>query len=149
MPRVKIKMQEYEKLPDKRFPWMAMELKELFEIMHTQIESLDNFIRLMGDLFTFNELHMASQRWQIAKMVWGDEKNHQEIAEELSCSPVTVSRVAGWVWSGQDGFRNILTKLVGTKTERIVVEQDIRRDKQREKRSRLKYKGASGFANLP
>lgn len=147
MPRVKIKMQEYEKLPDKRFPWMTPELKEIFEVMHTQIESLDDFIRLMGDLFTFNELHMASQRWQIAKMVW-NEKPYGDIAEKLYCSPVTVNRIAGFVWYGEDGFRNLLTKLFGTKAERIAVEQDIRRDKRREKCSRPKYKGASGFANL-
>lgn len=139
MPRVNIKL--HHNPPGTRFPWMTPELKELFEVLHKEIEDFNEFVEFMGDLLTYNELLMAALRWQIAKRIWEDEKSYDETAEELRCSTSTVTRVAKRVRYGEDGFRKILLRLVDTRADKKRIERE-KKDLERIKRlTRPRYKG--------
>lgn len=139
MPRVKVKLRHNP--VGTRFPWMSPEIKELFEILQKEIEDFNEFAQFMRDLFTFNELHMAALRWQIAKKVWEGGKTYNEVAEDLGCSTTTVTRVAGWVHHGEDGYRKVLLRLADTQKDKKRLEREKKDFEHIEKLKRPRYKG--------
>lgn len=62
------------------------------------------------DLCTIDEIKAMSERWQIAKLVY-QGMPYRKIAEKLGVSTTTVSRVAVWVFHGENGYKKTLDKL--------------------------------------
>jgi TrpR-related protein YerC/YecD len=71
------------------------------------IKEAESFFR---DLCTIDEIKEMSERWQIVQML-EKEASYREIAEKLSVSTTTVSRVALWLNNGAGGYRLVLDKL--------------------------------------
>ena len=62
------------------------------------------------DLCTIDEIKAMDERWKIAKLVY-QGMPYRKIAEKLGVSTTTVSRVAVWVFHGENGYKKTLDKL--------------------------------------
>lgn len=69
-----------------------------------------NFFR---DLLTIGEIDAASERWEMARLLWTTNLSYKEIAKKTGGSTTTVTRVAQWLNHGMGGYRTILTRLSG------------------------------------
>ncbi len=74
------------------------------------LESVEEAEDYFRDLCTIDELKAMSERWQIAKLVYKGMP-YREIAEKLGVSTTTISRVAVWVFHGENGYKNVLDKM--------------------------------------
>ncbi len=76
-------------------------------------QDVANFLR---DLLTPAEIEEFANRLEIAQLLISDkEYSYQEIAKEVGTSTTTVTRVAQWLFSGSDGYRKVLSKLLKKK----------------------------------
>lgn len=73
----------------------------------TRQEAL-NFLR---DLLTPVELEEFAKRIEIAKFLYDKKMSYQEIADKLSVSTTTVTRVAQWLRRGCGGYESVLQRL--------------------------------------
>lgn len=87
--------------------------KELFGAV-LKLKNLSEAQKFFRDLLTINEIEEFSKRFQIAKLVYQGELTYQEIAKRLQTSTATVTRVAGWLKGGENGYRLILRRLFGS-----------------------------------
>jgi len=67
-----------------------------------------NFLR---DLLTLKEIEEFSKRLQIAEMLFTNKKTYKEIAKKVGTSTTTVTRVAQWLFRGEDGYKTVLKRL--------------------------------------
>lgn len=65
------------------------------------------------DLMTISELDAASERWQMAKLLWTTNLTYKEIAKKTGGSTTTVTRVAQWLYHGMNGYKTLLNRLFG------------------------------------
>jgi TrpR-related protein YerC/YecD len=93
---------------------MNEEMRQLFLDMG-KVKDSRELAEFLKDLLTDDELRMISQRWQIARGLWGKEISYRDLAGEVGTSVATVSRVAYKVWYGGDGLRRILGRVLPRK----------------------------------
>ncbi len=74
------------------------------------LENVKEAEAFFRDLCTIDEIKAMSERWQIAKLVYKGIP-YRKIADKLGVSTTTVSRVAVWVFHGEDGYKKALDKL--------------------------------------
>lgn len=78
----------------------------------TILESSNEAKRFLKDLLTIDELEEFEKRWAIAQLLWSTELTYREIAEKLSTSTTTVSRVARFLEKEPyHGYKAVLSKL--------------------------------------
>lgn len=65
------------------------------------------------DLMTISELDAASERWQMAKLLWTTNLTYKEIAKKTGGSTTTITRVAQWLIHGMGGYKTLLNRLFG------------------------------------
>lgn len=82
---------------------------ELFKAI-LSLENTKEAEAFFRDLCTIDEIKVMSERWQIAKLVY-QGMPYRKIADKLGVSTTTVSRVAVWVFHGEDGYKNALDKM--------------------------------------
>lgn len=70
-------------------------------------------LAFMRDLLTIGEIDAASERWQIATLLWTTNLSYKEIANRTHSSTTTITRVAQWIENGMGGYQTILTRLFG------------------------------------
>ncbi|MBI5356886.1 hypothetical protein HZB78_04765, partial [Candidatus Collierbacteria bacterium] len=61
----------------------------------------------------------ASERWQMAKLLWTTNLSYKEIAKKTGGSTTTVTRVAHWLDQGMGGSQDILSRLFGTRKRKL------------------------------
>ena len=83
--------------------------KELFQAI-SLLENAQEAKDFFRDLCTLDEIQAMTERWQIAQMV-DKGVSYREIAKKLDVSTTTVSRVALWLYNGENGYRKILDKM--------------------------------------
>lgn len=90
---------------------MKKQFKDLIEAV-AQLENekeIENFLR---DLLTPTETEELSTRYQIAFLLWSTEMSYADIAEKLSTSTTTVTRVARFLHKEPyGGYRTVLQRL--------------------------------------
>lgn len=69
------------------------------------------------DLLTIGELDAASERWQMAKLLWTTNLTYKEIAKKTGGSTTTVTRVAQWLDHGMNGYKTLLERLFWAKRQ--------------------------------
>ena len=85
------------------------DMEDLFKAIGT-LKSPTELANFFRDLMTIKELEDMSLRWRIAKLL--DKKiPYLEIAKQCSVSTTTVTRVALWLYHGQNGYRTALSHL--------------------------------------
>jgi TrpR-related protein YerC/YecD len=68
----------------------------------------------LRDLLTPAEIGEFSRRFQIAKLLWTTTLPYLDIAEKVSVSTTTVTRVAQWLYKESfQGYFKVLTRLYG------------------------------------
>ena len=90
-------------------PNIDKKAKELFRAI-TSLETSQEAQNFFRDLCTLDEIQAMAERWQIAQMV---DKGipYRRIAKKLDVSTTTVSRVALWLYNGENGYRQALDKM--------------------------------------
>ena len=87
----------------------STEMNELFKAILT-LESEAEAAQFFRDLLTLPELKEFANRWQIVKLL-STGKPYATIAQELSVSTATVTRVASWLNGGAGGYKKIASRL--------------------------------------
>lgn len=81
----------------------------LFEVI-LKLKSVKEAEAFFRDLCTIREIKEMSERWEIAQMLDKDIP-YRDIALKLKVSTTTVSRVATWLFNGENGYRSMLNKM--------------------------------------
>jgi len=74
------------------------------------LNSVEEAERFFRDLCTIDEIKDMSERWEIAQQV-NKGVPYRKIADKLNVSTTTVSRVAFWLYNGEDGYKLALNRL--------------------------------------
>ena len=85
------------------------EMKELFQAI-VSIDNEKEVAAFFRDLLTTAEITEFANRWQIVKMLMV-EKPYAEIAQKLSVSTTTVTRVSHWLHQGMGGYLSVAKKM--------------------------------------
>ena len=88
--------------------------KQLFNAI-LKIKSEKEAANFFRDLLTIGEINSASERWQIAKLLWSTKLSYVEIAKKTGASTTTITRVAHWLDHGMGGYQKILRQLLPPK----------------------------------
>ena len=104
------KYTKYQKLPQDKKQEVILELCHAISMVKT----MPDVAKLLGDLFSEQEVQMIGKRLQIAKMLLQD-KRYEDIKEELKVSQPTIARVNLWLQQGGDGFRMLMKMGLGKK----------------------------------
>jgi len=89
--------------PDKK----DRKLIKAFSLLKSETE-IQNFLR---DLLTISEIKEASNRFQIATLLWKRELSYESIARKAETSTTTVTRVAHWLFKeGLNGYQTVLKR---------------------------------------
>lgn len=88
---------------------------KLFEAI-LSLENLDECRRFFEDICTIKELKEISQRWAVVRML-DNGSNYLEISKETGASTATISRVNRCLVYGSGGYKEILEKTRGEKSE--------------------------------
>lgn len=88
--------------------------KELFKAI-LELKNDKEAAAFLRDLLTISEIEAASERWQMAKLLWTTSLSYKKIAKKTSGSTTTVTRVAHWIENGMGGYKTILTRLFGSR----------------------------------
>lgn len=84
------------------------QLIKAFASLKTETE-IQNFLR---DLLTLPEIKEASNRFEIATLLWKRGMSYQAIAKRAQTSTTTVTRVADWLFKkGLNGYQTALKRL--------------------------------------
>ncbi|PIR83635.1 hypothetical protein COU18_03050 [Candidatus Kaiserbacteria bacterium CG10_big_fil_rev_8_21_14_0_10_51_14] len=84
---------------------------ELFRAILT-LKNVDECRRFFRDVCTIGEIREISARLQIARKLSGSAPpSYEDIAEQLTTSTATVTRVAHWLHHGRGGYPLILKRL--------------------------------------
>ena len=67
------------------------------------------------DILTIGEIDAASERWQMAKLLWTTNLSYKEIAKKTGGSTTTITRVAHWLDHGLGGYQAVLTRLFSSR----------------------------------
>jgi len=86
--------------------------KSLFEAI-LKLKSPAEASAFFRDLLTINELDAASERWQMAQLLWTTDLSYKQIAKKTGGSTTTITRVAHWLHSGMGGYKTLLIRLFG------------------------------------
>ena len=89
-------------------------LFEAILCLKTKEECYDFF----EDLCTVKELQSMAQRMEVARML-KEKKTYAEIATKTGASTVTISRVNRSLNYGSDGYKLVLNRLKGKKSDDI------------------------------
>jgi TrpR-related protein YerC/YecD len=95
-----------DKLTNKEKVNLLFDLIHAFKIVRTPEQTA----LLLSDLLTANEISNISKRLRIGKLLLNG-KTHREIADELHCSFVTVSKVRNWLNNGGEGLKYVIKNL--------------------------------------
>ncbi|MBI3291171.1 helix-turn-helix domain-containing protein [Candidatus Falkowbacteria bacterium] len=71
------------------------------------VEECERFFR---DLLTIEEISEFSKRWQVARLL-NQHKPYREVAKKTGLSTTTVTRVAHWLYNGEDGYKLALKRI--------------------------------------
>lgn len=83
----------------------------LFEAF-LSLSSEDEVKRFMRDLCTPKEIEAFIERWEIAKLLFKGKLNYRDIAEKVSSSTTTVTRVARFLnQEPYEGYKIVLGKV--------------------------------------
>lgn len=88
--------------------------KELFKTI-LRLKNEKEASVFFRDLLTIGEIEAASERWQMAKLLWTTSLSYKKIAKKTGGSTTTVTRVAHWIENGMGGYKTILTRLFGAR----------------------------------
>ena len=84
--------------------------KEKFLVQKlTEVKNPHVMEALLRDLCTLSEITEFSNRLEIARLL-ANGHSYQEVADIMSVSTTTVSRVAHWLYKGCGGYYEILLK---------------------------------------
>jgi len=89
--------------------WKTTKLKKLskaFLALHNE-EDMLNFLR---DLCTLEELEELSARWEAVQLI-AQKISYRKISEKTGLSTTTVTRIAHWLYHGENGYKKALEKL--------------------------------------
>ncbi|KKU14005.1 MAG: hypothetical protein UX17_C0003G0008 [Parcubacteria group bacterium GW2011_GWC2_45_7] len=75
-----------------------------------QLKNIDEAHRFFRDLCTLEEIDEMARRWQVAMML-AKNRPYRKIAQEVSVSTSTVTRVSHWINQGMGGYKLILQRL--------------------------------------
>lgn len=96
-------MQTYPTKTDKQLIKAFSKLKNDREIT--------GFLR---DLLTQAEIEEFSRRFEIAKLLWTTTQSYAEIADAVSTSTTTVTRVSHWLYKeSYQGYATVLDRMYG------------------------------------
>lgn len=84
-------------------------LENLFEAI-LSLENMEECYNFFEDLCTVPELRALSQRYQVAYLLLQGNV-YNEIVKETGASTATISRVNRSLNLGNDGYKNVMTKL--------------------------------------
>jgi len=74
-------------------------------------KEIENFLK---DLLTPGEIKAIQERWAIAKLLYKKELTYREIAEKLSVSTTTITRVRRFLMKeSNNGYLTALKKMKG------------------------------------
>ena len=74
------------------------------------LESLEECYRFFEDLCTIKEIQDMAQRYDAANLLY-DGVSYQKIAEQVSISSATISRVNRCLNYGEGGYRSAIEKM--------------------------------------
>ena len=86
--------------------------KQLFKAI-LKLKSPAETAAFFRDLLTIAEIDAASERWEMAKLLWTTDLSYKQIAKKTGGSTTTITRVAHWLHSGMGGYKTILIRLFG------------------------------------
>lgn len=75
-----------------------------------QLSTVEEMTAFLRDITTVAEITSMGERLAVAGMV-SEGKTYREIAETLSVSTTTVTRVAHWYHHGEGGYKTVLERL--------------------------------------
>lgn len=90
--------------------------KELFKAI-LKLKNEKEAAAFFRDLLTISEIEAASERWQMAKLLWTTTLSYKKIAKKTGGSTTTVTRVAHWIENGMSGYKTILARMFGTRKQ--------------------------------
>jgi TrpR-related protein YerC/YecD len=80
----------------------------------SQLSNEKEITGFLRDLLTPAEIEEFSRRFQIAKLLWTTNKSYADIADFVSTSTTTVTRVAHWLYKEpHQGYANVLKRMYG------------------------------------
>jgi len=88
--------------------------KQLFKAI-LKLKSPAEASAFFRDLLTINELDAASERWQMAQLLWTTDLSYKQIAKKTGGSTTTITRVAQWLDHGRGGYKIVLERLFGSR----------------------------------
>lgn len=98
----------YMKNSDQLDPKKMEKLYEAFLALKTP----DECKRFLRDLCTLSELREMSERFLVADMI-SQKIPYREIAARTGVSTGTITRIAHWLYHGEEGYALILKRLEG------------------------------------
>ena len=95
--------------------WDERYLSELFAALQA-IRSIEEFERFFDDLCTPAELRSMADRWRVARLL-DQGLSYRVINEKTGVSTATITRVARSLTYGTGGYRMVLQRQQGEKSE--------------------------------
>ena len=89
--------------------WQSPDSDALFAAI-LKLKNVGECERFFRDLCTLKELEELVMRFKIAGLLHEDKQSYLQIAEEVGTSTATITRVAHWLHSGENGYKLILNR---------------------------------------
>lgn len=86
--------------------WKTKKLKQLAKAL-LSIDSEKDMMNFLRDLCTLEELEELSDRWEVVLLL-DKGISYREITKKTGVSTATVTRIAQWLNSGEDGYKTAL-----------------------------------------
>ncbi len=96
--------------------WRTADTDALFEAV-LRLQATDEAARFFRDLCTLRELHDLANRWAVARLLDAG-LHYAEIAARTGASTATITRIAQWLRHGEGGYRLLLDRSRGERSER-------------------------------
>jgi len=88
--------------------WKTPKLKKLARAL-LSIDSPKHMQMFLRDLCTLEELEELSSRWEVVTLL-DKGMSYRTIAEKTGVSTATITRIAHWLNSGENGYKEVLKK---------------------------------------
>lgn len=90
--------------------WKTPKLKKLAKAILT-INNKEDMLNFLRDLCTLEELGELSARWEAAQLI-AKRMPYREVAQKTGLSTTTVTRIAHWLYHGENGYKAALKKVI-------------------------------------
>ena len=93
-------------------PYPTSSHRQLFKAI-LKLQDEKEAAAFLRDLLTISEIDAASERWEMARLLWTTNLTYKEIAAKTKGSTTTVTRVAHWLENGMRGYQTLLSRIFG------------------------------------